>query len=74
MNHRKLCIFFFPFSFYLDVIDTYGHDIAIQRSIEMAIKVFTDAETDTPCMYDTVLHMNDPNIHSETLTLFWIIK
>lgn len=36
----------------------------MQRSIEMAINVFTDADTETPCMYDTVLHINVPNVHS----------
>lgn len=50
---------------YLGVIETYGHDIATQRSIEMAISVFTDAETDTPCMYDTVLHIKVPRVHSK---------
>lgn len=35
---------------YLDEIDTYGHEIAIQRSIEIAISVLTDADTDTPCI------------------------
>lgn len=39
--------------------------MAIQRSIEMAINVFTDADTDTPCMYDTVLQINVPSVHSE---------
>lgn len=29
------------------------------------MRVLTDAETDTPCMYDTVLQMNVPRIHSE---------
>lgn len=37
----------------------------MQRSIDIAINVFTDAETDTPCMYDTVLHMKVPNVHSK---------
>lgn len=46
-------------------IDTYGQDMAIQRSIEMAINVFTDADTDTPCMYDTVLQIKVPSVHSE---------
>lgn len=42
--------------------------MATQRSIEMAISVLTEAETETPCMYDTVLHMNDPRVHSENIT------
>lgn len=49
---------------YLDVIETYGHDIAMHRSIEMAINVFTDADTETPCIYETVLHINVPSVHS----------
>lgn len=49
---------------YLEVMDTYGHEIAMQRSIEMAIKVLTDAETETPCIYETVLHIKLPNVHS----------
>lgn len=53
---------------YLGVIETYGHDIATHRSIEMAISVFTDAETDTPCIYDTVLHINVPRVHSNIIT------
>lgn len=36
----------------------------MQRSIEIAISVFTDAETETPCMYDTVLHIKVPSVHS----------
>lgn len=36
----------------------------MQRSIEMAINVFTDADTETPCIYDTVLQINVPNVHS----------
>lgn len=55
-------------SLYLGVIETYGHDIATHRSIEMAISVFTDAETDTPCIYDTVLHINVPRVHSNITT------
>lgn len=50
---------------YLGVIEKYGHDIATQRSIEMAISVLTDAETDTPCKYDTVLHIKVPRVHSK---------
>lgn len=38
--------------------------MAMQRSIEIAISVFTDAETETPCMYDTVLHIKVPSVHS----------
>lgn len=49
---------------YLGVIETYGHDIATHRSMEMAISVFTDAETETPCIYDTVLHIKVPRVHS----------
>lgn len=60
-------ISFFGLYSYLDVIDTYGHEIATHRSIEIAIKVFTEADTDTPCMYDTVLQINDPNLHSEII-------
>lgn len=52
---------------YLGVIETYGQDIATHRSIDIAIRVLTDAETDTPCMYDTTLQMNVPKIHSEML-------
>lgn len=40
--------------------------MATQRSIDIAINVLTDADTDTPCIYDTVLHMNVPNVHSAT--------
>lgn len=39
----------------------------MQRSIEIAINVFTDADTETPCMYETVLHMNDPSVHSNCI-------
>lgn len=35
---------------YLDVIETYGHDMATQRSMDIAINVLTEAETDTPCI------------------------
>lgn len=49
---------------YLDVIETYGQDIAMHRSIEIAINVFTDADTETPCMYETVLHIKVPSVHS----------
>lgn len=38
--------------------------MATQRSIEMAINVLTEADTETPCMYDTVLHINVPSVHS----------
>lgn len=58
---------------YLDVIETYGHDMATHRSIDIAINVLTDADTDTPCMYDTVLHVNVPNFHS-VLALVWDAK
>lgn len=47
-------------------METYGQEMAIHRSIDMAIKVFTDAETDTPCIYDTVLQMKVPSVHSVT--------
>lgn len=40
----------------------------MHRSIEMAIKVFTDADTETPCMYDTVLHIKVPRVHSNQIT------
>lgn len=50
---------------YLEVIETYGQEMAMQRSIEIAINVFTDAETETPCIYETVLHMKVPSVHSE---------
>lgn len=33
----------------------------------MAINVFTDADTETPCIYDTVLHMNEPKVHSNQI-------
>lgn len=36
----------------------------MQRSIEIAINVFTDADTDTPCIYETVLHIKVPSVHS----------
>lgn len=49
---------------YLDVIETYGQDMAMHRSIEIAINVFTDADTETPCIYETVLHINVPSVHS----------
>lgn len=49
---------------YLDEIETYGHDMATHRSMEIAINVFTDADTDTPCIYETVLQMNVPSVHS----------
>lgn len=41
--------------------------MAMQRSMEIAINVFTDAETDTPCMYDTVLQIKVPSVHSVQL-------
>lgn len=50
---------------YLEVIAKYGQEIATHRSIEMAISVLTEAETETPCIYDTVLQKNEPNVHSE---------
>lgn len=28
--------------------------------------MLTDADTDTPCIYDTVLHINVPRVHSES--------
>lgn len=42
----------------------------MHRSIEMAINVLMDAETDTPCIYDTVLHTKEPNIHSKWNQIF----
>lgn len=36
----------------------------MHRSMEIAIKVLTDAETDTPCIYETVLQIKDPSVHS----------
>lgn len=46
---------------YLDDIDgDNGHDIAIHLSIDIAINVLTDAETETPCKYDTALQKNAP--------------
>lgn len=38
----------------------------------MAISVFTDAETDTPCIYDTVLHIKVPRVHSKMTVKLWI--
>lgn len=33
-------------------------------SNDTAIKLYTEAVTDTPCIYGTVLHMNQPSIHA----------
>ena len=35
-------------------------------STAIAAKVFTDAQTETPCKYGVALHMNQPKCHSET--------
>lgn len=44
--------------------DRNGKLIAAIRSNEIAVKVLTDAETDTPCKYETVLQKNIPKIHA----------
>lgn len=44
-----------------------GNVIAAQRSIDMAAKVLTDAETETPCRYDTVLQKKMPRIHARKI-------
>ena len=35
-------------------------------STAIAARVFTDAQTETPCKYGVALHMNQPKCHSET--------
>lgn len=35
-------------NYLFDLVGDNGHDIAIHLSIEIAINVFTDAETETP--------------------------
>lgn len=39
--------------------------MAKHRSIDMAINVFTDAETETPWKYETVLQKNAPRVQAE---------
>lgn len=34
-------------------------------SKDTATRLYTDAATDTPCMYGTVLHIHHPNIQAE---------
>lgn len=34
-------------------------------SKDTAIKLYTEAATETPCIYGTVLHINHPRIHAE---------
>lgn len=41
-----------------------GNVMAAQRSIEIAISVLTDADTETPCEYETNLQKNSPSIHA----------
>lgn len=38
--------------------------MAKQRSTDIAISVFTDADTDTPCKYETVLQKNVPSVQA----------
>lgn len=46
------------------IIPDSGKVIAAQRSMEIAISVLTDADTDTPCEYETNLQKNSPRIHA----------
>lgn len=48
-----------------------GKDIAQHLSIEIAINVLIDAETDTPWKYDTVLQRKIPRIHA-TKKMWWL--
>lgn len=38
--------------------------MALRLSIDIAVIVDTDAVTETPSIYDTVLHIYAPSIHS----------
>lgn len=42
-----------------------GLDIVRQRSMEMAIRVLTEAHTETPWKYATTLQQNTPSVHAE---------
>lgn len=44
--------------------DKNGKLIAAILSNDIAVSVLTDADTDTPCKYDTVLQKNMPKIHA----------
>lgn len=46
------------------IVPDSGDVMAAQRSIEIAASVLTEAETETPCRYDTVLQKKMPRIHA----------
>lgn len=39
----------------------------MQRSIEIATNVYTDAITETVCKKGTALHISNPNVHSNCI-------
>lgn len=49
----------------LDMVPVSGKEIAAHLSREIAIKVLTDADTDTPCKYETILQTKTPKIQAK---------
>lgn len=58
------------YTYFVDIVVDNGHDIARHRSIDMAINVLTDADTETPCKYETVLQKNVPSVHTIIMICF----